>query len=156
MIDVGIALAFHILGVVWWIGGLAFVTCVLLPILRSGKMGNIQDGFHFIENRFAPQVKVAVIVVGITGLYMLYRFNAWSWLTNPHTWWIPAMLLYWAWFVLMLFVLGPAGLLKKIMKGSGGQEEKAWQRLHRVHGVLLVIGLIIIFGVLSGRYGLFA
>lgn len=156
MIDVGIALAFHILGVAWWIGGLAFVTCVLLPILRSGTMGNIQDGFHLIESRFAPQVKVAVIVVGVTGLYMLYRFNAWSWLLNPHTWWIPAMLLYWAWFVLMLFVLGPAGLLKKIMKGSGGQEEKAWQRLHRVHGVLLVIGLIIIFGVLSGRYGLFA
>src|SRR5690625_3602640 len=146
MTALGVAIGLHLLGVIWWIGGLAFVTLVVLPLLRSGKLGDIQTGFQMIESRFAPQVKVAMILVGVTGLYMFYTLNIWHWLVNPHTWWLPAMVLYWLWFAIMLFVLGPIGLLRRIMKGSNGSPEKAWQRLHRMHAILLVIGLIIIAG----------
>jgi uncharacterized membrane protein len=149
----GIAIGLHVLGVVWWIGGLAFVTLVFLPLARAGRLGDMQTVFQTIEGRFALQVKTALFIVLLSGLYMLWKLNAWSWFVNPHTWWLPAMVLYWLWFALMLFVLGPTGLLKRIMKGSGGQAEAAWRRLHGVHAVLLVIGLIIIAGAVAGTHG---
>ena len=156
MLDVKIAIALHVFGVIGWIGGLTFVTLVVLPLLRSGKFGDIQTGFHLIEGRFAPQVKVAVIVVGAAGLWMLYRLNMWVFLYDyhlwPHYWWIPAMILYWSWFVLMLFVLGPSGLLKKIMKGAGQNEAKAWARLHIIHGILMLLGWLIVLGAVFGNH----
>lgn len=151
MTDMGIAIGLHLLGVLWWVGGLAFVTLVFLPLARAGKLGDTQTVFHLIEARFAPQVKIALIVVGASGLYMLYRQDAWSWFADPHKWWLSAMVLYWLWFALMLFVLGPSGVLKRMMKGSGGNEAAAWKRLHLVHGVLLAIGLVIVFAA-AGRY----
>lgn len=150
MPDMAIAIGFHLLGVVWWIGGLAFVTLVFLPLARAGEFGEIEPAFHKLEARFAPQVKAAMMVVGLSGLYMLWRTNGWSGLLDPHKWWLDAMLLYWLWFALMLFVLGPSGVLKKMMKGSANSAQ-GWQRLHVIHGVLLAIGLGIIFAA-AGRY----
>lgn len=152
MTGLGVAIGLHLLGVLWWVGGLAFVTLVFLPLARAGKLGDTQLAFQTIEARFAPQVKTALLVVLLSGLYMLWRLDAWSWFANPHTWWLPAMVLYWLWFALMLFVLGPIGLLKRIMKGTG-DPDMAWQRLHRVHGVLLVIGLIIVAAAAAGSHG---
>ncbi|CAH9018852.1 hypothetical protein [Candidatus Nitrosacidococcus sp. I8] len=148
--DLGIAIGLHLLGVVWWIGGLAFITFVFLPLARAGKLGDISEVFQHIESRFAPQVKTAIIIIGIAGFYLLYRLNLWNSLHDPHKWWLSLMIFYWLWFVLMLFVLRPAGLLKRIMKGSGGNADKAWQRLHIIHGVLLILGLIIIAGAAGG------
>lgn len=153
MTGVGVAIALHVLGVVWWLGGLAFVTLVFLPLARAGKLGDIQPTFHLVEERFAPQVKLALLLVGGTGFYMLWRLDAWQWLLQPQKWWLIAMLLYWLWFVLMLFVLGPSGLLRRLMKGKSAQQQAAWRRLHLIHGALLVIGLVIIAGGVGGTLG---
>lgn len=161
MKDVGIALGLHLFGVVWWIGGLTFVTMVFLPLARAGKLGDMQTVFHHIEGRFAPQVKTALFIVGLTGLYMLWRRDLWHWAIEPAHWYIGAMIVYWTWFFLMLFVLGPSGMLKKMMKGTGADkasdeqkataEASAWKRLHIIHGVLMCIGWVIIIGA-GGRY----
>lgn len=152
MTGLGVAIGLHLLGVLWWVGGLAFVTLVFLPLARAGKLGDTQRAFQTIESRFAPQVKMALLLVLLSGLYMLWRLDAWSWLVNPHSWWLPAMVLYWLWFALMLFVLGPMGLLKRVMKGSGSSEV-AWRRLHRIHAVLLVVGLVIVAAAAAGSHG---
>lgn len=148
----GISLGLHVFGVLLWVGGLTFVTLVVLPLLRQGKFGEVQPAFHLIEGRFAPQVKFSLLLVGATGLYMLWSLNKWSWLVDPHKWWIGAMFVYWLWFCLMLFVLGPSGVLRKIMKGSKGNAPEAWKRLHRVHAVLMVIGWVIVFSALAGDH----
>lgn len=154
MTALGVAIGIHVLGVLWWIGGLAFVTFVVLPLLRKGTLGNVQSGFRLIEGRFAPQVKIAILLVGASGLYMLHVRQLWTaMITSPsHYWYLWGMLIYWTWFVLMLFVLGPSGLLRKLMKGSGKDNngEKAWKRLHVIHAVLFIIGIVIIFGAVSG------
>ncbi len=153
MSDMGIAIGLHVLGVVWWIGGLAFVTFVFLPLLRKGELGGPQAVFPLIEGRFAPQVKTALILVGATGLYMLWRMDMWGKFGSWHYWWLWLMVIYWCWFALMLFVLGPSGMLKRMMKGSGNDQQKAWKRLHIVHGVLLTIGLIIVFAAIANVSG---
>ena len=56
---VTIARAFHVVFVVAWIGGVGFVTTVLLPAVRSLKQRTERiELFDQIERRFAWQVCV--------------------------------------------------------------------------------------------------
>jgi uncharacterized membrane protein len=48
------AVVIHVLSVIWWIGGLAFVTAVILPALRASRAGDAHTIFELIESRFAP------------------------------------------------------------------------------------------------------
>ena len=76
MDDVTIARALHVVSVVLWIGGVAFVTTVLLPAVRRLKAPQERmQLFDQIEQRFAWQARVSTAIVGLTGFYMLYRFD---------------------------------------------------------------------------------
>ncbi|MGH8377352.1 MAG: hypothetical protein ACRER7_00195 [Gammaproteobacteria bacterium] len=152
MPDIAVALAIHVLSVVWWIGGLAFATAVFLPSLRKAQLGDARAAFQAIESRFEPQARIAVVLVGLSGLYMLIRLNLWAWFLQAGFWWLDAMVLYWLFFMFLLFVLGPTGLLKRIMRHDG-DETLIWRRMHRVHLVLLVIALIIVTGGVAGTHG---
>ncbi|MDE2069730.1 MAG: hypothetical protein KGJ04_00495 [Gammaproteobacteria bacterium] len=152
MADVAVALVVHVLSVVWWIGSLAFITAVFLPLLRKAQLGDEQAAFHAIENRFEPQARIAVVLVGLSGIYLLFRLNLWSVFLQARFWWLDAMALYWLLFMLLLFVLGPTGVLRHVMR-RGGDEMARWRRMQRVHLVLLVIALVIIAGAVSGSHG---
>jgi len=59
--DVAVALAFHVLAVIHWIGGLAFVTLTVLPLarLRSTRKEGVAL-FESVERRFAAQVRFSI------------------------------------------------------------------------------------------------
>ncbi|HKT32716.1 MAG TPA: hypothetical protein VJS89_09530 [Gammaproteobacteria bacterium] len=152
MPDIAIALVVHVLSVLWWIGSLAFITAVFLPLLRKAQFGDAQAAFHVVEGRFEPQARVAVVLVGLSGIYLLLRLHLWSMFLQARFWWLDAMALYWLLFMLLLFVLGPTGLLRHAMR-RGGDETVRWRRMQRVHLVLLVIALVIIAGAVSGSHG---
>lgn len=148
-----IAISLHVLGVIWWIGGLAFVTTILLPDLRRDPE-SAMPRFRAFEHRFAPQVRIALLLVGASGGWMLYQLGLWRALDNPALWWVYAMIGLWTLFMLMLFVLGPSGVLKRVM--SGPTDSKVAQRLarmHHLHIALLVIALITIVGAVTGGHG---
>jgi uncharacterized membrane protein len=154
MTDVAISVALHVLGVVWWIGGLAFVAAVLLPELRRNP-GAALERFRAIEHRFAPQARVAVLLVGATVGWMLYRLGYWHLLGRAQFWWIDAMLAFWALFFLMLFLLGPLGVLRRVMSGPLERNVALRiARLHYLHVVLLIVGLVVIVGAVAGSHGL--
>ncbi|HET7569867.1 MAG TPA: hypothetical protein VFK96_04690 [Gammaproteobacteria bacterium] len=154
MTDIAIAVALHVVGVVWWLGGLAFVAAVLLPELRRDPDAAIER-FRAIEHRFAPQARGAVLLVGATGGWMLYRLGYWHLLGLARFWWIDAMIGFWALFFLMLFVLGPIGVLRRVMSGPLETDlPKRFARLHYLHVILLIIGLIVIAGATAGSHGL--
>ena len=72
MIDWGsIARAVHILSVVVWIGGVSLVTTALLPAMKQKPPEERIRGFDEVEQRFAPQARIAVLLVLLSGLYML-------------------------------------------------------------------------------------
>ena len=63
MNDLAIAIAIHVLAIVWWIGGVAMVTTVILPAAR--RMGDPAAGlamFQSIEGRFAWHARIATIL----------------------------------------------------------------------------------------------
>lgn len=151
MLDLRIALAVHVISVVWWIGGLAMVTTVLLPGLRRGFHPDPDAALAYMERHFAPQARIAVLLVGITGSYMLSRLHGWRWLAVGHFWWLDAMLGYWFLFAAILFVVEPLGLSRSMKQAvTAGSRLR---RMQRIHVVMLVLGLIIVTGAVMGNHG---
>jgi uncharacterized membrane protein len=69
--DVEIARALHVVFVAHWIGGVAFVTLVALPLARSyADAGKGWALFEAIETRFAAQVRFSIPLAGVTGLWI--------------------------------------------------------------------------------------
>ena len=53
MDDVTVARAVHVLAVLHWIGGVAFVTLVVLPLARVAEPGRRLALFAAVEHRFS-------------------------------------------------------------------------------------------------------
>jgi uncharacterized membrane protein len=151
--DVEMARALHVVFVVHWIGGVAFVTLVALPLARA--CGDAEKGwalFEAIETRFAAQVRVSIPLAGATGLWMAWRLDLWGLFAEPAAWWMGAMVLLWALFMLIVFVIEPLAH-RRIAAMAAHDPEALLIRLSRVHRVLLAGGVITIFGAVAGAHG---
>ncbi len=66
-----IARAIHVIAVVFWVGGVAMVTTVLLPAVRRFKAPEERViFFELVEQRFAQQARVSTLIAGLSGFYM--------------------------------------------------------------------------------------
>ena len=154
MTDVVIARALHVLSVVIWIGGVSMVTTVALPAIRCGGFGeNRMQAFQAIERRFARQARSAIILAGLTGLYMTWRLDLWSRFSMTAFWWMHAMVCLWLLFALLLFVAEPLILHRHFGRWAAAQPRAALAFLHRAHWVLLVASIITIFAAVTGSQG---
>src|SRR6516165_3012685 len=96
MDEVAIARAFHVLAVVLWIGGVGFVTTVLLPAVRRLVAPDDRMAlFDAIERRFAWQARITTALTGLTGLDMLIRLHLWDRFLSARFWWMHAMVIVW-------------------------------------------------------------
>ncbi len=151
-----LARVLHVIAIVLWIGGVSMVTTVLIPAIKKMKSKEERiSTFETIEGRFATQAKVATLLTGITGFYMLCHLNAWDRYLDYRFWWIHAMTLVWFVFTLILFVLEPLFLHKVFKKYANENPEKTFQIMHRAHWVLLLISIITIIGAVAGSHGWF-
>lgn len=139
--------ALHVLGVVWWIGGVALATCVILPMVRKLPAGERIRRIKQFEHRFAIQARIAVIIVDATGFWMLAMAGGLARLALPAGWWLDLMILVWALFAFLLFIAEPFGLPARI---GLLQNPFAFQMLHVV---MLVLALAAIFTGVIGAHG---
>jgi uncharacterized membrane protein len=64
-----IARVIHVIAVDFWIGGVAFVTAVLVPALRKlPSHAERIEVFDRLESRFAAQARVTTLLAGASGL----------------------------------------------------------------------------------------
>ncbi len=139
----------HVLAIVLWIGGVAFVTTILIPALR--RSGNDYALFEKLEHRFGLQAKFSTQIAMISGFAMLHLSNGWSRLAD--TWWLWAMIATWAVFTLMLFVLEP-WLMHRLLKQKAQIDPAGTMALlQRVHIALLTLSLITVAGGVIGAHG---
>jgi uncharacterized membrane protein len=69
IVDLGVARAVHLLAIVHWIGGMAVVTTIVLPHARSFPDAHAALGaFEAFERRFAQQVRISILLAGISGI----------------------------------------------------------------------------------------
>ncbi|MBI5970167.1 MAG: hypothetical protein HY884_03325 [Deltaproteobacteria bacterium] len=137
----------HILTVILWIGGLAFVTIIVLPMAISAK-DPLQKVLMFqrVEHRFAKIARFYNLLTGATGFIMLFM-TGWhrmlfTWVGAPLTF----MTLVWVFWFVMLFGLEPL-VIKKMLEKMLKQEPKAdidavFVKLNRMHWFMVMISLL--------------
>jgi uncharacterized membrane protein len=155
MDDVAVARALHVASVVLWIGGVGFVSTVLLPAVRRLKAPNERmTFFDQIERRFAWQARISTTIAGLTGFYMLYRFDLWDRLRYGAYWWLDAMIAVWLLFTLMLFVAEPLILHRWLLVQSQLKPEATFRLVEWLHRALLFLSLITVLGAVVGSHGM--
>ncbi|KAB2964040.1 hypothetical protein [Zoogloea sp.] len=153
--DFAIARALHVFAVLIWIGGVAFVTLVLLPACRalSEPAGQLEL-FERLEHRFAAIARWTVLLAGASGLWLTWRLDAWSRFAEPASWWwMHGMVIVWSLFAVMLFILEPFVLQKLFQAQARKDPLGTMARIQRVHVVLLTASLVVVLGAVAGSHG---
>lgn len=155
MEDVILARALHVLGVVLWIGGVAMVTLIVLPMLaRTQSAMDATLFFSHFRRKFAAQARITTLLVGISGFYMVHALNAWQRFMQWQYWWMHAMVAIWLLFSIMLFVLEP----RARRRSSDATTQKnispeTFAKIQRKHMTLLILSLCTIAGAVAGSHG---
>ncbi len=148
------ARALHVIGVVLWIGGVAFVTTVLLPAVRRMKTPAERVAFfESVERRFAWQARGTTLLVGATGFYLVHAWNLWDRFGSASYWWMHAMVAIWTLFTVMLFIAEPFFLHRRILERAEREPDATFRRIERLHRVLLLLSLLTVFGAVAGSHG---
>jgi len=154
--DITLARAIHVLALVHWFGGVAAVTTIILPKARA--MANPKDAieaFEAFERPFAQQVRVSVFLVGLSGVYLLAKYDAWNRFQHVSFWWLHLMVLIWIAFATMVFVLEPLAVHRAFHDFALKQKEFAFRLAILLHTIaLFVSALAIIAGVFGAHGGL--
>ncbi len=151
-----LARSVHVLAVVIWIGGVAFITTVLLPALKTLATSEQRiELFEQLEHKFSWQAKVTTLVTGISGFYMVYFLDAWHRYQELQFWWLHLMTCIWAIFTMVLFVLEPLFLHTWFVKQAKIDSEKLFAKIQRMHNILLALSLIAVVGAVTGSHGYF-
>ena len=154
MDDIVVARALHVLGVVLWIGGVAFVTTILLPAVKRMKTPEERVAFfEAVENRFAWQARATTLLVGLSGFHLLMALDVWDRFFEPSYWWMHAMLAVWVIFTVMLFIAEPLFLHRWFLNAAKARPEQTFRLIQRLHWVLLTISLLTVFGAVLGSHG---
>ena len=136
----------HLLTVILWIGGLGFITILVLPLII--KMPDpLQKVLFFqrIEHKFAPMARVYTVITGITGFIMMFMTGAEGMLFTRQGFPLLFMLGVWVFWAIMLFGLEPI-IIRRMLDNmaSGGTKleiETVFSRMNRLHFALLALSL---------------
>lgn len=151
--DFTLARLVHVTSIVGWIGGVWFVTFVVMPtVRRSEPPAGRLAAFHRIEQGFAPQARVWVLLAGLSGFWMVWRADLWRRFVDPAYWWMGAMLGLWTIFAVMLYFAEPLFLHRRM--ATSRTPEADFNRMVAVHRILSVAALITVLGAMVGAHGL--
>jgi uncharacterized membrane protein len=150
-----VARAIHVVAVVVWIGGVWLVTTVLLPTMRLKPREEWIDEFDAIERRFAPQVRMAALLVLLSGLYMLYAYDLWDRFSHLGYWWMYLMVGVWLLFAALLVVIEPLIVRRAVHRRAATAPEATLARMLWMHRIMLTLSLLAIFAAVAGAHGLF-
>lgn len=154
MDDLALARALHVLAVVIWVGGASMATTVFLPALRRGAFGkDMLATFETVEHRFIWQARTMVLIVGLTGFYMVWKFDLWDRFHSASYWWMHAMVCVWAVFAFVLFVAEPFILKSRFHRWARAYPDLTFLWVQRVHWVLVGLAWIAVFGAVAGSHG---
>ena len=153
MPDLVVARLLHVLGVVLWIGGVAFVTLVLLPATsRHADPARGIAAFEQAEHRFSRDARLWTLLTGLSGFYMTWHLGLWSRFVEARFWWMHAMVAIWLIFTVVLFILEPLFLHRWFLDRSRREPEATFNLIQRMHWILLTISLLTVVGAVAGSH----
>lgn len=149
-----LARAIHVLALVHWIGGVAAVTTIVLPLAR--RLGDARTAIEFFESferRFVRQVRISILLAGLSGLYMLHALDAWDRFLHVSFWWLHLMVAVWCLFATMVFVIEPLFAHRKFRELALHDAAGAFALVTRLHAVALAVSAIAIGAGALGAHG---
>jgi uncharacterized membrane protein len=152
--DLGLARAVHVLALVHWIGGVAVVTTIVLPGVR--RLPNGKDAvaaFEAFERRFAFQARISILLVGLSGAYMLMKLDAWNRFQYASFWWLHLMVAVWVLFALMVYVLEPFVIHRFFQEFALQNKDRAFAVATGLHAAALIISAFTIAAAVLGAHG---
>lgn len=153
MDDFTIARIIHVASVLLWIGGVAFVTMVVMPaIRRQSEPDERLSAFHGLENGFAWQARIWVLLAGASGFWMTWGADLWNRFVDVGFWWMHAMVIIWLLFMIMLFVVEPLFLHRRMAESK--EPCRDFAKMERVHRILNILAIITVMGAVAGSHGL--
>ncbi len=137
--------ALHVATVVLWIGGVAFVTIIIFPLI--GRMNSSFEAvmlFQGVEHRFARHAKIYVALTGITGFLLLYANRLQSIIFTKHGLGLTLMFIAWLFYLLVLI------FEKRIFKKLFGAPDKfdtkrVFAILSIFHWIVLGLSMLAVF-----------
>jgi uncharacterized membrane protein len=148
-----ISASLHVIGVVIWIGGVAFVTMILLPLIHvmTDPMEKAML-FQRVEHRFSRIVKVVIILVGVTGLYNLHQKGLYIIMPTLQGFWLDLMIAVYLFYALLIFGLEKA-LFKRIFKDVKQlNADQIFFRMSVFHWAVLALSLLAVGAGVIGTY----
>jgi uncharacterized membrane protein len=152
--DFALARAIHVLALVHWIGGLSAVTTIILP--RARALPDAREAvatFEAFERRFAQQVRISILLVGLSGFYMIMRLDGWDRFGRVSFWWLDLMVVVWVLFALMVYVLEPLAIHRLFHDFALRQKDRAFALAMVLHVVALCVSAFAIVGGVLGALG---
>ena len=153
MYDIAVARAIHVFAIVVWIGGVAMVTTVILPIVRRGEKDRLAL-LEAVERRFIWQARIATLLVAASGFYMVDRLDLWDRFRTIEFWWMHAMVLLWLIFTLILFIGEPLIKRRRSARPTQVAPDARLIRMEWFHWALLVLSAITILAAVTGSQGM--
>lgn len=137
-----VALIVHVISIVVWIGGVAFVTMITFPMIQRADNSFEQVMmFQGVEHRFSKVAKVMVVLAGLSGFYLIHEkglhFGVW------------VMIVLWSVYAALLFGLEKL-IFSKLFKQTPDSKQdtkKVFAILQAFHWVVLALSL---FAVAAG------
>jgi len=144
--------AIHVVVILLWIGGVAFVTIIIFPLIQKMESSFEQVlMFQRIEHRFARHVRWYLAISGGTGFWLLHLADSFGLLFTAEGAGVTMMLLAWAFYLLVLTF--EKRVFKKIFAKPGEFDAKrVFRGLGIFHWVILGVSLLAVFiGVWQGH-----
>jgi len=146
-----LARVLHIIGVVLWIGGVAFLALVVVPALRS--LPEPEKNFKIfaaVEGRFKGQAKIITLITGLSGFFMLFWLDAWDRFLDMSFWWVHLMTFIWFFFTLVLFVIEPILIKRNVHEKAMSNPAATFKFVNRMLMVLTTLSMLAILGAIVG------
>lgn len=150
-----ISLIVHVLSVVIWIGGVAFVTIIVFPmILRTKNSLEQVMMFQGIEHRFSRIAKILVILTGISGLYLISEKGlSFGVFIMIFVWTLYASLLFFLEKLLFKRLFAKPSRNRVVPTGEQLKTEQVFFRLQVFHWFVLTLSfLAIAAGIWTAHY----
>jgi len=139
-------LIIQVIGVIIWIGGVAFVTMVIFPMMYRTE-GSLEKALLFqgVEHRFAGIVRWLIAIVGATGAYLLAARYGLGILAETRGLGIVIMIAVWSFYTTV--IISEKKLFARIFADPEKIDmDRALNMINAMHWVLLTVSFSAVAG----------